>query len=99
MEGASRRVATEGEKNPWKEWGVPGTFLSPPIPSRTILVAGRSDGTLGDQRRREPLGLGGCHDLGLDRQLRSSAEIMKADIHPKYHETQVTCGCGNSFSL
>jgi large subunit ribosomal protein L31 len=22
---------------------------------------------------------------------------MKADIHPKYHETQVTCACGNSF--
>jgi large subunit ribosomal protein L31 len=23
---------------------------------------------------------------------------MKADIHPKYYETQVTCGCGNSFT-
>lgn len=22
---------------------------------------------------------------------------MKSDIHPKYHECQVTCGCGNSF--
>ena len=22
---------------------------------------------------------------------------MKADIHPKYHECTVTCGCGNSF--
>ena len=22
---------------------------------------------------------------------------MKKDIHPKYHETKVTCGCGNSF--
>jgi large subunit ribosomal protein L31 len=23
--------------------------------------------------------------------------IMKDGIHPKYFETQVTCGCGNSF--
>ena len=23
---------------------------------------------------------------------------MKADIHPKYDVTQVTCSCGNSFS-
>jgi len=23
---------------------------------------------------------------------------MKKDIHPKYFETQVTCGCGNSFT-
>ena len=22
---------------------------------------------------------------------------MKKDIHPKYEETKVTCGCGNSF--
>jgi large subunit ribosomal protein L31 len=22
---------------------------------------------------------------------------MKADIHPKYVDCQVTCGCGNSF--
>ena len=22
---------------------------------------------------------------------------MKADIHPDYHETQVTCSCGNSW--
>ncbi len=22
---------------------------------------------------------------------------MKADIHPKYVECQVTCGCGNTF--
>ncbi len=22
---------------------------------------------------------------------------MKADIHPKYDEVQVTCSCGNSF--
>ncbi len=22
---------------------------------------------------------------------------MKSDIHPKYQETQVTCGCGNTF--
>ncbi len=22
---------------------------------------------------------------------------MKTDIHPKYGETKVTCGCGNSF--
>lgn len=23
---------------------------------------------------------------------------MQADIHPNYHETQVSCGCGNSFT-
>lgn len=23
---------------------------------------------------------------------------MKADIHPQYIETKVTCGCGNSFT-
>jgi len=23
---------------------------------------------------------------------------MKKDIHPKYHETEVTCGCGNRFT-
>ena len=23
---------------------------------------------------------------------------MKKDIHPKYHETTVKCGCGNSFT-
>ncbi|MCE9545126.1 MAG: 50S ribosomal protein L31 [Planctomycetia bacterium] len=23
---------------------------------------------------------------------------MKKDIHPKYYETVVTCGCGNSFT-
>ena len=23
---------------------------------------------------------------------------MKPDIHPDYHETAVTCGCGNSFT-
>ena len=22
---------------------------------------------------------------------------MKVDIHPKYHDTQVTCACGNTF--
>ncbi|TWT43217.1 50S ribosomal protein L31 [Botrimarina hoheduenensis] len=22
---------------------------------------------------------------------------MQADIHPKYHETSVHCGCGNTF--
>ena len=22
---------------------------------------------------------------------------MKPDIHPTYHETTVTCGCGNTF--
>ncbi len=22
---------------------------------------------------------------------------MQADIHPKYYETKVTCGCGNTF--
>ena len=23
---------------------------------------------------------------------------MKADIHPEYYDTKVTCGCGNSFN-
>jgi len=23
---------------------------------------------------------------------------MKNDIHPDYHETKVTCGCGNTFT-
>lgn len=23
---------------------------------------------------------------------------MKPDIHPDYHETAVTCGCGNTFT-
>ena len=23
---------------------------------------------------------------------------MKPDIHPTYHETTVTCGCGNTFT-
>lgn len=23
---------------------------------------------------------------------------MKEGIHPQYHETRVTCGCGNSFT-
>jgi large subunit ribosomal protein L31 len=23
---------------------------------------------------------------------------MKADIHPDYHATSVTCGCGNTFT-
>jgi large subunit ribosomal protein L31 len=23
---------------------------------------------------------------------------MKADIHPQYHVTTVTCGCGNTFT-
>ena len=23
---------------------------------------------------------------------------MKTDIHPKYQDCQVTCGCGNSFT-
>jgi len=23
---------------------------------------------------------------------------MKADIHPRYHDIQVTCSCGNTFA-
>ena len=23
---------------------------------------------------------------------------MQSDIHPEYHDTKVTCGCGNSFA-
>jgi large subunit ribosomal protein L31 len=23
---------------------------------------------------------------------------MKSDIHPEYHDTNVTCSCGNSFT-
>jgi large subunit ribosomal protein L31 len=30
--------------------------------------------------------------------LRQQGAIdMKTDIHPQYHETTVTCGCGNTF--
>ena len=25
-------------------------------------------------------------------------DAMKPDIHPEYHEVQVTCSCGNSFT-
>ena len=25
-------------------------------------------------------------------------DTMKPDIHPEYHEVQVTCSCGNSFT-
>jgi large subunit ribosomal protein L31 len=28
---------------------------------------------------------------------RLRGTVMKADIHPKYEETTVTCGCGNKF--
>jgi large subunit ribosomal protein L31 len=28
----------------------------------------------------------------------SSRQAMKADIHPKYTEVQVTCSCGNVFT-
>lgn len=24
---------------------------------------------------------------------------MKKDIHPKYYDTKVTCGCGNKFTV
>ena len=27
----------------------------------------------------------------------SEVKIMKADIHPKYHEVTVTCACGATF--
>ena len=27
----------------------------------------------------------------------SEVNIMKADIHPKYHEVTVTCACGATF--
>jgi large subunit ribosomal protein L31 len=27
-----------------------------------------------------------------------SCRIMKADIHPQYHVTTVTCSCGNTFT-
>jgi large subunit ribosomal protein L31 len=30
--------------------------------------------------------------------ISESEDIMKADIHPKYTEIQVTCSCGNTFS-
>jgi large subunit ribosomal protein L31 len=30
--------------------------------------------------------------------MASSEVVMKADIHPKYTDITVTCGCGNSFS-
>ena len=36
----------------------------------------------------------------IDKQLEitnSEVNIMKADIHPKYHEVTVTCACGATF--
>mgnify|MGYP003793283435 CR=1 FL=1 len=24
---------------------------------------------------------------------------MKKDVHPKYHDTKVSCACGNSFTV
>ena len=36
----------------------------------------------------------------IDRQLEIThreVNIMKADIHPKYHEVTVTCACGATF--
>lgn len=29
--------------------------------------------------------------------IRKPVSVMKKDIHPKYEETTVTCGCGNKF--
>jgi large subunit ribosomal protein L31 len=29
---------------------------------------------------------------------RQELSIMKADIHPQYHVTTVTCSCGNTFT-
>ena len=31
------------------------------------------------------------------RQADSAVRLMKDGIHPKYVETKVTCGCGNTF--
>ena len=35
---------------------------------------------------------------GAPTQRPDEGDIMKADIHPEYKETQVTCTCGNSFT-
>jgi large subunit ribosomal protein L31 len=38
------------------------------------------------------------NDFLLIEETKDSAEEpMKANIHPKYEETTVTCGCGNKF--
>ena len=33
----------------------------------------------------------------IERKTNSEVKIMKADIHPKYHEVTVTCACGATF--
>jgi large subunit ribosomal protein L31 len=32
-----------------------------------------------------------------ENSLQHEGAIVKTDIHPKYVECKVTCGCGNSF--
>jgi len=36
--------------------------------------------------------------IGTTITTRQTGETMKADIHPDYVETQVTCSCGNTFT-
>src|SRR5258707_405929 len=35
--------------------------------------------------------------LTISHLSREGSKTMKADIHPKYDEATVTCGCGNKF--
>ncbi len=37
-----------------------------------------------------------CQAIFVSVEVRDST--MKSDIHPNYQETEVTCGCGNSFT-
>jgi len=32
------------------------------------------------------------------KETSEGCQIMKPEIHPKYHEITVTCSCGNSFT-
>src|SRR5262249_58819190 len=33
-----------------------------------------------------------------ENAMQTPKDAMKKDIHPKYEETTVTCGCGNKFA-
>jgi large subunit ribosomal protein L31 len=37
------------------------------------------------------------HGAGLAQQTSGGAANMKANIHPEYKSTTVTCSCGNTF--
>ena len=53
-----------------------------------------ADGVLAYDSRLEDYALLG---LTVTAGLNKGVNIMKADIHPKYHEVTVTCACGATF--